>query len=291
MMKSSTDYHIGQLVQVEPRLWAGINRPGGVGRVTHIDYCQHGYVETVDVKYVVGSGTDTKVDLDFIRPHVELERNSRSRRGRDIYVSTSNPVNSQSEGKKRRKVSPSPGRRLSKTTHSITSTKHLSTIPIRSMTEELLPIKKTSTVTKVMSTETTQIVKPDPYAPPIKLITFHSNAVDVSPLPLPNLVLPDSSSSTSAYKIKIDSNTDPPKSQLDELQIMRVIRPATNNMKQKFLLQRANPRKQPTPQKRRIPLREVFDEDMNVRKAFVETVVGDVKSRATQKMELVIDLG
>jgi hypothetical protein len=289
MMKTNTEYHIGQFVQVEPRLWAGINRPGGVGRVTHIDYCQHGYVETVDVKYVVGSGTDTKVDLDFIRPHVELERNSRSRRGREIYVPT--PTTSQSEVKKRRKVSPSPGRGLSKTTHSVTSTKHLSTMPIRSLADDPRPVKKISTLTKVMATETTQSFKPNPYEPPIKIISFKSDLVNVSPLPLPNLVPPDNLSSIS--KIKLDHpKSDPPVSQLDnDLQIMRMIRPATDEMKQKFTIQRANPRTLPISQKRRIPLREVFDDDMNVRKAFVETVVGDVKSNASDKMEVEVDLG
>mmetsp|Transcript_18473 Transcript_18473/g.23249 ORF Transcript_18473/g.23249 Transcript_18473/m.23249 type:complete len:380 (+) Transcript_18473:136-1275(+) len=57
-------FDIGTLVNVQSRTWAGINKPGGVGRVTAFsnDDC------TVDVKYVLGGG-EKGVDLEFVQQH------------------------------------------------------------------------------------------------------------------------------------------------------------------------------------------------------------------------------
>lgn len=73
-----------QLVCIEARTWAGSNRPGGVGRIVNIHYTE-GFAESVDVKYVVGAMSDTRVDLQFVTPHEELGRQSRSRRGREFF--------------------------------------------------------------------------------------------------------------------------------------------------------------------------------------------------------------
>lgn len=73
-----------QLVCIEGRTWAGSNRPGGVGRIVNIHYTE-GFAESIDVKYVVGGMSDTRVDLQFVKPHEDLGRQSRSRRGREFF--------------------------------------------------------------------------------------------------------------------------------------------------------------------------------------------------------------
>lgn len=83
-MASPSQWSVGQLVNVQPRTWAGINRPGGVGKISKLHY-SNGFVESLDVKYVVGGGSDAKLDLDFVEAYEPLEANGRSRRGRDLY--------------------------------------------------------------------------------------------------------------------------------------------------------------------------------------------------------------
>lgn len=65
-------------------MWAGSNRPGGVGRITNIHYAE-GFVESVDVNYLVGCSSDKRVDLQFVKPHEDLARQSRSRKARDLF--------------------------------------------------------------------------------------------------------------------------------------------------------------------------------------------------------------
>ena len=51
---------VGALVDVAPRSWAGMNRPGGTARVTAV------HADSVDVKYVLGATTDSRVPLRFV---------------------------------------------------------------------------------------------------------------------------------------------------------------------------------------------------------------------------------
>mmetsp|Transcript_7738 Transcript_7738/g.11060 ORF Transcript_7738/g.11060 Transcript_7738/m.11060 type:complete len:398 (-) Transcript_7738:166-1359(-) len=80
---------IGSLVNVESRTWAGINKPGGVGRITAVHYeddekdvrfgAKPKLVTSVDVKYVVGTGKETYVDVFFVKEH-SFENNRGRRR-------------------------------------------------------------------------------------------------------------------------------------------------------------------------------------------------------------------
>ena len=79
-------WSVGQCVSVDARTTPGINRPGGVGKITKVHY-DNGYVISVDVKYVL-SGFDKHIDLAFVHPTETLNRQSRSRRGRDFYSAT-----------------------------------------------------------------------------------------------------------------------------------------------------------------------------------------------------------
>jgi len=84
--KEQINWEVGMIVNVRPRTWAGINRPGGQGRVSgvHKDDTT-GAVNKVDVKYVLG-GSDKNLELDFVDPVTEEKaqvvdsRRSRRRR-------------------------------------------------------------------------------------------------------------------------------------------------------------------------------------------------------------------
>lgn len=70
---------IGDLVNVESRTWPGINKPGGVGKVSKINLDG---IFSVDVEYILG-GNDRAVELEFVREHkFEEENNGRPSRRR-----------------------------------------------------------------------------------------------------------------------------------------------------------------------------------------------------------------
>lgn len=61
---------INAVVQVEPRTWPGINKPGGIAKVTKCHYkCDDDVVVThVDVSYIVGRGREKMVPLEYVVP-------------------------------------------------------------------------------------------------------------------------------------------------------------------------------------------------------------------------------
>ena len=103
----ATQWSVDQLVAVEPRTWAGINRPGGVARITKVHY-SNGFVESLDVKYIIGGGVDTKLDIDFVKVHEDLPSRGRARRERDFYKAspakrTRSDENEQNNNNKKKK--------------------------------------------------------------------------------------------------------------------------------------------------------------------------------------------
>lgn len=78
-----------------PRTWPGINKPGGHGKIININYSSLGVVDTLDVKYTLNKTIDTNLDTELVKPHIELSRGRRSRKGRDFladqYGPTKNP--------------------------------------------------------------------------------------------------------------------------------------------------------------------------------------------------------
>jgi len=88
---------IGCIVSVEPRTWPGINKHGGVGRVTAVHHESGadgaGTVVThVDVKYVL-EGTEKSVDINYVKEHKFDDDNDStpgrpSRRGRKVSLSS-----------------------------------------------------------------------------------------------------------------------------------------------------------------------------------------------------------
>lgn len=100
-------FSIGTLVNVESRTWPGINKPGGVGRVTACNMQD----STLDVKYVLG-GEEKGIEVEFVREHrFEGEdddgnkrggrASSRRRRSRDDSQKEQNADNGREEKRKR----------------------------------------------------------------------------------------------------------------------------------------------------------------------------------------------
>lgn len=71
---------VGSLVNVESRHWPGINKPGGVGKVTAIRFDGLQVISCIDVKYVLG-GNELNIEMIFVKDHSD-EDISRSRRKR-----------------------------------------------------------------------------------------------------------------------------------------------------------------------------------------------------------------
>ena len=69
----------GKLVNVISRTWPGINKPGGIGKITKI-YTEEStqLVKCVDVKYIVHGGTDKIIPIEFIEPHEDDGNRKRS---------------------------------------------------------------------------------------------------------------------------------------------------------------------------------------------------------------------
>ncbi|KAL3919416.1 MAG: hypothetical protein SGILL_003762 [Bacillariaceae sp.] len=62
-----------------------INKPGGCAKITQVHRTVDGnYVESLDVKYLVGGGSERNVDPAIVSHFETLERGGRKRRGRDF---------------------------------------------------------------------------------------------------------------------------------------------------------------------------------------------------------------
>lgn len=68
----------GKLVNVISRTWPGINKPGGIGKITKV-YTDESTqkIKVVDVKYIVHGGTDKAIPVEFIEPHEDDGNRSR----------------------------------------------------------------------------------------------------------------------------------------------------------------------------------------------------------------------
>lgn len=59
------EFMIRDVVEVMPRLWAGINKPGGVGRITKINFDPEEDEYTYNISYVLG-GSEPRVERIYI---------------------------------------------------------------------------------------------------------------------------------------------------------------------------------------------------------------------------------
>lgn len=66
---TNEDRHIfaeGTIVQVQARTWPGINKPGGIGRITHVRISDD-KVTDVDVHYIVLGGRERRVPIQYVK--------------------------------------------------------------------------------------------------------------------------------------------------------------------------------------------------------------------------------
>ena len=67
---------VGRLVEVASRTWPGINKPGGVARVTSTQVDGNNRVKNVDVQYILGSSKEKNVPVEYVTlaPQYEVSR-------------------------------------------------------------------------------------------------------------------------------------------------------------------------------------------------------------------------
>ncbi|GKY92747.1 hypothetical protein MPSEU_000244700 [Mayamaea pseudoterrestris] len=95
---------IGQEVTVKPRLWPGINRPGGHGKVSaiHLNPAGDG-VESLDIKYTIERSCDRMVAVEWIDPHATIQRDGRSRKRSQPAVAPEETKENKAQTTKRRR--------------------------------------------------------------------------------------------------------------------------------------------------------------------------------------------
>ena len=64
---------VGRLVEVQSRTWPGINKPGGVARVTNVHYDDDLALSHIDVQYILGNTKEKEVPVDYVRLAPEYE--------------------------------------------------------------------------------------------------------------------------------------------------------------------------------------------------------------------------
>ncbi|CAJ1954577.1 unnamed protein product [Cylindrotheca closterium] len=74
-----SDIAVGRMVEVLPRTWPGINKPGGVARVIKL-YVIEDQIKHVDVHYILARTKEKQVPLDYVKlaPQYEGTANTRS---------------------------------------------------------------------------------------------------------------------------------------------------------------------------------------------------------------------
>jgi hypothetical protein len=70
---------VGRLVEVQSRTWPGINKPGGIARVTQVHWSSEHAVTHVDVQYILGSNKEKQVPMDYVQLTPQYEVHSRTR--------------------------------------------------------------------------------------------------------------------------------------------------------------------------------------------------------------------
>jgi hypothetical protein len=90
-----------------------INKPGGCAKITKIHYDAGSTVEGLDVKYVVSGGVEKNIDPAIVSAFETLQRGGRKRRGRDFLLDQAKDakqklVKSSKKNKTKKTKAPSP---------------------------------------------------------------------------------------------------------------------------------------------------------------------------------------
>ena len=75
-------FKLGDVVDVMPRLWAGINKPGGAARIAKINYDQEEDEYTYNVSYILHGGRELDVEgiyINILEANESVRRNTRGR--------------------------------------------------------------------------------------------------------------------------------------------------------------------------------------------------------------------
>ena len=80
--KPLKSFEIGQVIEVLPRTWAGINKPGGHGRVINITTDSITNEVFYDIKYILTNTKEKRIPSLFIESSEDLTRNERTEKQR-----------------------------------------------------------------------------------------------------------------------------------------------------------------------------------------------------------------
>ena len=86
-----TPFSIGTVVDVQPRTWPGMNKPGGVAKVTGYNL-QEGRIPTYHVQYVLDHRKERNVDAIFVQPQ-RIHPPKRPSRQPTLFTTTTSSVN------------------------------------------------------------------------------------------------------------------------------------------------------------------------------------------------------
>jgi hypothetical protein len=81
-------FTVGKIVQVEARTWPGINKHGGIGRITQLHYGEDGKVTSVDVRYTVVGGRERHVPIEHVEAAPEFDVSTKNNNAGDSFQVT-----------------------------------------------------------------------------------------------------------------------------------------------------------------------------------------------------------
>jgi hypothetical protein len=91
--EDATDmFRVGDMVDVQARMWPGINRHGGVGRVMNVHQDEQGALTHVDVKYIVVGGRERLVPVEYVALAPQFEQ-SNSNNAAEAEAAAADPKN------------------------------------------------------------------------------------------------------------------------------------------------------------------------------------------------------
>ncbi|GMH55347.1 hypothetical protein TL16_g03658 [Triparma laevis f. inornata] len=185
----------GALVEVAPRTWPGINKPGGIGKVM-LSTCT-----SCNVKYILG-GTDKEIPLEFVKLHEDLG----SREKKPVEV-----VNMDASPQRERRVHPKKAEDTSlreRDTNQVSKKQKSQPTIAKKANTNLSSLPKSSTagkaVNKAKSIDSTSSSSSTTYVP--KAITEALSTPSILPASPPPVASPQLLAFTTLLNTLFDSN-------------------------------------------------------------------------------------
>lgn len=76
------EFAVGDVVDVMPRTWSGINKPGGPGRIKTVTFDNEEEEYTYTVRYILHGGIEKNVSGVYINMMNEVNKQQRGTKGR-----------------------------------------------------------------------------------------------------------------------------------------------------------------------------------------------------------------